>query len=390
MGPKSAKYRIPEEVVELYGWRNGQAGDVPFFANERFQPFEDAVEYANLVEEYFCGTFPLMVFQELGYDAGYQFRCGPNEQKTAPAYEWQHGDEQIETPSLAELLGAIAEAFEAGVFRLDDRGEFDTDKEAWNSVLVRHHPERIRAMNLLLQRQWSGLRGEQLRNAFYDLWRMNHPDIANLIHEYLDANRAHLVEDFEAFHAAQSTGIGIQDKWTRDFMLDLAFSHDPRVRAAALTSLAWSWHGELSLTARQVDGFIDHIMTGPASDHCNRERAMLLGTSRDRRAIPALLQLINEDSSRDTTIAALRALGSLKAVEASQTCLAIAESDSDRGVRFTAVRTLLDLGLEGEPIEATAKAYFREMILRFPNFSMKDETPILKRWLEEVKQSILG
>src|SRR5207249_1110216 len=65
MGTKAAQYRIPEEVVELYAWRNGQSGDVPFFDVLRFQPFEDAVEYANLVEEYSDGEFPLVVFKEL-------------------------------------------------------------------------------------------------------------------------------------------------------------------------------------------------------------------------------------------------------------------------------------------------------------------------------------
>ncbi len=31
MGPKASQYRIPEEVIELYAWRNGQSEHVPFF-----------------------------------------------------------------------------------------------------------------------------------------------------------------------------------------------------------------------------------------------------------------------------------------------------------------------------------------------------------------------
>ncbi len=74
MGTKAAKYRIPDEVVKLYSWRNGQIGNVPFFDVVRFLPFEDAVAYASLAEEYSIGEFPLMVFQELNYDAGYRFK----------------------------------------------------------------------------------------------------------------------------------------------------------------------------------------------------------------------------------------------------------------------------------------------------------------------------
>jgi HEAT repeat protein len=158
--------------------------------------------------------------------------------------------------------------------------------------------------------------------------------------------------------------------------------------------LAWSWRGELPLTAQHVDGLIDQIMTSPASDHSNRERAMLLGVSGDRRAVPALLRLINDPpadcGARDTRIAALRALGRLQAVETRQVCLTIAETDTDPGTRITAVRALLDLGFEDAPVEAAAKAYVREVLLPFGNLPEQDEDPTLKRWIEEAKQSIPG
>ena len=392
MGPRGARYRIPEEVVELYTWRNGQAGDVPFFDVLRFQPFEDAVAYGNLVEEYFDGAFPLMVFQELNYDAGYQFRCGPKEQKSAPAYRWEHGNEQIETLSLTDLLSAVAEAFEGGAFRPNDQGELDTDKVLWNSILVHHHPDRARDVNALLHRQWDELNGEQLRGAFYDLVRINHTETAALVREYLDTDPDQPVHDFEDFHTVLSTGISIDDEWTRDLMLRLAFTHDPRVRQAALSSLAWGWRAELSLTAQHVDGLINQIMTSAPSDHNNRERAMLLGISGDRRAVPAVLWLINGPSAdsvaRDTRIAALRALGRLRAVEARQVCLTVAETDSDPGTRISAVSALIDLGFEDEPVEAAAKAYFREMLRQSGSITTQDESPTLKRWLEEAKQSI--
>src|ERR1035438_5099658 len=123
--------------------------------------------------------------------------------------------------------------------------------------------------------------------------------------------------------------------------------------------------------------------TAPASDRDNRERAMLLGVSGDCRAVPALLRLIDEPSadcgSRDTRIAALRALGRLRAVEARQVCLTVAETDSDPGTRITAVRALVDLGFEDAPVEAAAMAYFREMLRRFGILAEQDETPTLKR-----------
>jgi hypothetical protein len=57
----------------------------------------------------------------------------------------------IETPSLTNLLSAVVEAFEAGAFRPKDLGEQDTDKDLWNSILVRHHPDRVHGMNAFVE-----------------------------------------------------------------------------------------------------------------------------------------------------------------------------------------------------------------------------------------------
>ena len=206
----------------------------------------------------------------------------------------------------------------------------------------------------------------------------------------LDRSRPRL----DAFYAALSTGIAIQDEWTRDFALNLALSHDPRQMPAALTALAWSWRGDLSLSTEHVDRLVDMVLTGTISDHNNRERAMLLGISGDSRAIPALLGLIDGPSAnsvaRDTRIAALRALGRLKAIEARQVCLSVADSDPDPGTRISAVATLVDLGFEDASVEKAAKAYFREMLARFGSLSLKNENSTLKQWMEEVKQSHSG
>lgn len=312
MGPTSAKYQIPDEVVELYGWRNGQSQALPFFDVLRFQSFEEAVEYGNLVEEYFDGTFPLMIFQELCYDAGYQARCGANREKIAPAYRWDHGNERIETESVAELLTAVAEGFESGVFRLNGSEQFDTDENGWDSILVRHHPDRIRCVRALLHREWTGLTSEELRDAFYDLVRMNHSETPPLIHEFLGDNPDLPERDFDAFHAVLGAGFTIGDVWTRDFALGLIFSENVSARRAALSSLAWSWRGELRLNTQQVDALIAQIMSDPQSDSDNRERAILLGVSGDRRAIPALLRLLAECGSRDEAIATIRALARLR------------------------------------------------------------------------------
>lgn len=387
MGPISAKYRIPEEVVELYRWRNGQAGAVPFFDVLRFQPFEEAVEYGNLVEEYSDGMFPLMVFQDLSYDAGYRFICGPKEEKLAPACRWDHGDERVETSSLADLLSAAAEAFEGGVFQPNGSGDLDTQEDAWNSILVRHHPGRIRSVNDLLHRQWAALSSDRIRDALYDLVRMNHAETPALVREYLVENPDLPERDFETFYAVLSTGFTIHDEWTRDFALSLVLSQRSRARQTALSFLAWMWQGELSLTPQHVQELIDQLTSSPPSDSDNRERAMLLGVSGDSGAVPALLRLLEVSSAdRDTRIAALNALERLRAVEARPVFLIIAKSDSDPGTRIAAVRALVELGFEDAPVEAAAKAYFREMLQQFGTFSTEGEKPTIKRWIEETKQ----
>ena len=152
-------------------------------------------------------------------------------------------------------------------------------------------------MNALLNRQWAELSGEQLRLAFNDLVAINQIEAVALVREYLGDNPDRPVRDFETFYSVISIGIVIHDAWTRDFALNLIFSNVHRIREAALLMLAWSRRGELSLTAQHVDGLIDQIMTSPASDAGNRERAMLLEVSGDRRAVPALLSLVNGPSA---------------------------------------------------------------------------------------------
>jgi hypothetical protein len=386
LGTKSEKYRIPEEVMELYEWRNGQTEGVPFFDVLRFQPFAEAVEYGNLVEEYFDGTFPLMIFQELFYDAGYQARCGLNEEKVVPAYRWDHGDDRIETESFTELLTAVAEGFESGVFRLNRSEGFDTDENTWDSILVRHHPDRIRCVRALLRREWTGLSSEQLRDAFYDLVRMNHPETPPLIHEFLGDNRDLPERDYNAFHAVFGAGFTIGDVWTRDFALTLIFSENVAARKAALLSLAWSWRGELRLTTQHIDALIHQIMSDPRSDSDNRERAMLLGVAGDRRAIPVLLLLLAECGSRDEAIATIRALARLEAVEAEPILVAMTQ-EQDPGTRISAIRALAELGFRDDRVEQAAKTYFREMFQRFGTWPEQEDSPVVQRWKDEAAES---
>ncbi len=201
-------------------------------------------------------------------------------------------------------------------------------------------------MNALLSRQWVELNGEHLLQAFNDVLATDPIEAAALVREYLGDHRDRLIQDFDAFYRVLGIGIILLDEWTRDFALSLIFSNAQRIRAAALSGLAWSWRGELSLTEQQVDGLIDQIMTGALPDSNDRECAMLLGVSEDRRAVPALVWLINGSSAvdRDTRIAALRGLGRLQAVEARQLCLTVAQTDPDPGTRTTAIRALEELG----------------------------------------------
>jgi HEAT repeat protein len=198
--------------------------------------------------------------------------------------------------------------------------------------------------------------------------------------------------DFDTFHAVLSTGFTIQDHWTRDFALSLIPSQNPSARRTALSFLAWLWRDELSFTTQQVDGLVEQIMASPPSDSGNRERAMLLGMSGDRRAIQALLYLLNDSAEdcagRDIRIAALHALGQLHAVDTRELCLSIASADHDLGTRFAAVQALLELGFDDAAVEAAAKAHIRRMVLEFGTYPEGDEPPTLKRWIKEATASM--
>jgi hypothetical protein len=393
---KAEEFRIPEEVVELYEWRNGQSAEAPFFGGFRFQPFDKAVEYGQFFDEGFPHEFRLLVFQEFDYGCthGYGVQCRTDDQKSAPVFRWMHEDERIETTSLSALLSAVEEAFEAGAFRPNDQGEFDTDDNLWNSIVLRHHPDRARCVDAVLNREWQGLTAEELRNAFGDLALSNHSETAACVREYFAGLGDGLIRDRETLSTVLGIGIMIQDEWCRDYALRLARSEDPAIRRIGLLELALGWRGELSLSPEDVDELVEQVMSSPVSDLANRERAMLLGRSGDPRAVQPLLLLLDGTGvagcARDTRIEALRALGQLHAVEARQVCLAIATKDPDSGTRITAVRALLELGFEDAPVEAAAKAWIREMHPRFGTLSLDDENPTLIRWVDEVRQSIQG
>jgi hypothetical protein len=158
-----------------------------------------------------------------------------------------------------------------------------------------------------------------------------------------------------------------------------------------LLSLAWSWHGELSLTAQHVDALIAQIMANPQSEAENRERAMLLGVSGDPRAISALVRLLAECGHSDEAIAAIRALARLRAVDTQRILLAFAETQKDLGTRISAIRALVELGFqENERVEIAAKKYFQEMFEQFGNRPDQEEVAILQRWKEEATESRLN
>lgn len=391
MGTKSAQYRIPREIEELYKWRNGQSENVVLFGDSRFMPFEEAVEYADIVEEYSDGEFPLMVFQELDYDAGYRFKCKSGDEEVARAYRWMHGNEWVETNSLEDLLSAVAHGFDAGVFRPNGQGGFETDDGAWESILIRHHPDRPRGVNAVLQRKWDALSAEELQSAFNDLARSKHGDTAACVRDYL-ADTSHVAEsNFENIWTVLGIGIFLRDSWSRDFAWSLVLGNDKRLRGAGLSNLAWSWRGDLTFSPEIIDALMDQIGTSQLSDHENRERAMLLGRSGDRRSARTLLRLLNvsdEDcASRDTRIAAVRALGQLGDSGVRGVCLAIATGDADPGTRITAIRALLDLGFDDAEVETAAKAHIRRSIEHFRSPILENEHRVLRRWIDEVIHS---
>jgi hypothetical protein len=147
-------FPLPNELYELYQWRNGTTSDTPsiIFPTFEFIPLDEVVEtiqQANndlmIAELFTFNDQPLLPF--MGRDGRY---CAViisqrNTLKSPVVYIGkQGGGEHIAFSSMTNMMCSLAECFETGAYYLDIDGYIDAHPIQVASVLRKNNPQLVK------------------------------------------------------------------------------------------------------------------------------------------------------------------------------------------------------------------------------------------------------
>ena len=128
-------FKMPEEFVELYAWRNGtpasERGWISFIEFHRFLPLEEALEAFSesypIVKHFYELSDWVMTFED-GSGDGYGISAAKRESPSAPIVFLFQGDGvNVVFESLTQMMKTMLAAFDAGVFSMGEAGDLATD-----------------------------------------------------------------------------------------------------------------------------------------------------------------------------------------------------------------------------------------------------------------------
>lgn len=146
----SLPFPLPDEVTELFAWRNGtKRGAAPFQDMALFPvwflpPIEQAVEEyrgltVGLADFWPADSFPIL-FSGSGDYLGVRCRTAPGGTGEVNSYRLGNTEAIIECSGLKEMLQTVLASYEEGVFFVDADGDFDVDDERFAEVARRFNP----------------------------------------------------------------------------------------------------------------------------------------------------------------------------------------------------------------------------------------------------------
>ena len=137
-------FKLPEEVYELYQWRNGtcegEEDFSKFFSGYAFLSLESAIdEYEKL--NWKLHWFPIFYLDSRDYLI---LLC--NSENVAPISSIYLGggeDEEVFFSSLTNMMLTIAECYETGAFYFDDEGYLTGSYSKQESIRQKYNPGTI-------------------------------------------------------------------------------------------------------------------------------------------------------------------------------------------------------------------------------------------------------
>ncbi|MBD2057237.1 HEAT repeat domain-containing protein [Oculatella sp. FACHB-28] len=340
---QTLSFHLPEEVYQLYQWRNGREDrynptpQVEFMPGYQMLSLEEAIaEYATIrqllledeeVKENETYLFPL--FAEGG---NYYVIQGDVEPKaTSPVFDFfvQVGLE-LKFNSLTGMMLAIAECFETGAYSIDDYSYLNWDDLGADQIWFKYQPHRIAKADAILDNaaailnnQVQHLSDEEQQEAYSALAEMRHPEALPLLIqavEKLEPEVKHLLfqrhhaptaseqaDAFEALPLKQSnlfsliTGIcKIDTIEAIQYLWHLMKRNDAGIRDAVVVRLA-SFGISESVESVQTTENIELadllFQILQQSSTWNLELVRLLGELGDVRAVEILLALLQRTIS---------------------------------------------------------------------------------------------
>lgn len=145
----SLPFRMSQEFIELYRWRDGVPMDHPnaisLFEFHRFIPLDETLDFFQQTYEIMKGFYPLadwlMVFQDPASD-GYGVMGGETEEASSPIVFLFEG-EGVQTvfANLKTMLETVVACFEESVFWIAGDGNLETDYDHFGEIAHRLNPD---------------------------------------------------------------------------------------------------------------------------------------------------------------------------------------------------------------------------------------------------------
>lgn len=343
------KVVLSEEVYTLYGWRNGMSEGMPFFDVHRFLPLSEALQAGDELHQAIpADPYRLPVFQSTLSDDFYDVVCARRPQARTPLEFFLDGASP-EMDDLTTFVHALATSFEKSVFTGNANGGLDTNRPAFERVLLDFRPRRKADVETVLSGHGSSLPATREMQALQDLTETEDPRAGELISQAMD--RRLLQRDSRFTGLMLLAQVNTPESIAR--LQATARDPDPEVRRDAYATLAWRvpW-GERRLDEATVKAALVDLTNVNPRPCDGRDIARVLRWAPDNRVVPSLIGLLNDlkdACARDTRVAAAQSLGQLGDRSAVNPLLARLGIETDKGAQFAMMAALADLGnSEGE------------------------------------------
>lgn len=304
-------FRLPEEVYQLYQWRNGSliTAPVEFMPQYRLLSLEDAIAERKFSYDIYLevrgdevrdsddnGCWLPLFAEDGNY---YVVKGDANPQANAPILHrseiaCDREDLALIFNNLTDMMQAIAECFETGVYYFDNFGsnrtwhDLDDPREA--QIWLKYQSIYTNNITAILNNQSQDLSYKELIEAYGNLVRTEHPQALSVLSQALKNSdltnsslRFHLINDISRINNHEAI----------HYLLDLLKHGDSDIRRNVVSSLIYNVRDkELIQDSEAVDAVIEMLQRSGGMDEKIIKLSGILG---DTRAVDPLLAILQKE-----------------------------------------------------------------------------------------------